>query len=265
MSRKNRTLKKIPRSTKAFRQDIQSVIGCRKDYIDTIFDKINSIEKVFDRMSVIPNRTPYTAVIVEPRVHKALPFVIKNALDGLNNDWTILILCSSININQVKPLLCERVQHKIVFDKNMTKEQYSQFCTSEYFHSLIPTETFLLFQTDSMILNPSKLEKFLKYDYVGAPWKDGVGNGGFSLRKKSKMLEIIRSVPYLGEAEDFYFCKQTSVKLYRPSVEKAKEFSVEHYFHPSPFGIHQTWVSKDYSKMVDLYPIIKVLKQKNDK
>jgi hypothetical protein len=120
------------------------------------------------------------------------------------------------------------------------------------------------------MINPAHknlIEKFIDYDYVGAPWKSiiSVGNGGFSLRKKSKMLEIIRSVPYLGEAEDFYFCKQTSVKLYRPSVEKAKEFSVEHYFHPSPFGIHQTWVSKDYSKMVDLYPIIKVLKQKNDK
>ena len=39
---------------------------------------------------------------------------------------------------------------------------------------------------------------FLEYDYVGAPWPPnqddnsyGVGNGGFSLRSKSKMLECI--------------------------------------------------------------------------
>ena len=298
-------LKKLPYSTKAVRQhNAYELLGCRKDYIDTIFDYIivdknnkivkNSIEKIYhDRISSIPHvvlpmmsiheesemienrviqdfKTPctlYTAVIIEPRVHKALPFVIKNALHGLNNDWTILILCSSININQVKTMLCERVKYKMVFDKNITKEEYSQFCASEYFHSLIPTETFLLFQTDSMILNPSKLGKFLKYDYVGAPWDhgvgNGVGNGGFSLRKKSKMLEIIKTVPYLGEAEDLYFCKQTSVKLHRPSLEEAKEFSVEYLFHPSPFGTHQTWAGKDYSKMVELYPAIKVLKHAN--
>lgn len=297
-------LKKLPYSTKAVRQnnsDQCEILGCRKDYIETIFDYIsvdknnkivNSIEKVYrDRISVIPhvvlpimpiheesekieNRViqdfkssrgkRYTAVIVEPRLHKALPFVIKNALHGLNNDWTILILCSTININQVKQLLCDRVQYNIVFDKNMTKEEYSKFCVSEYFYSLIPTETFLLFQTDSMILNPSKLGKFLKYDYVGAPWNHGVGNGGFSLRKKSKMLEIIRTVPYLGQPEDVYFCKQTSVKLYRPSIEEAKEFSVEKLFHPSPFGTHQTWIFKHYSKMVELHPMIKLLKHAND-
>lgn len=205
----------------------------------------------------------YTAVIVEPRIHKALPFVIYNALRGLNKNWSILILCSKLNINQVKPFLCNRVKCRVIFDKNITREQYSQFCISKYFHRLIPTETFLLFQTDSMILNPSKIGKFLKYDYVGAPWKDAVGNGGFSLRKKSKMIEIIQKVPYLGQAEDLYFCKQTTVPLYRPSIEEAKEFSVEQFFHPTPFGTHQPWVCKD-SKLAELYPITKVLKRLND-
>jgi len=223
------------------------------------------IQEYFKRANgVFDKHKLYTAVIIEPRIHKALPFVIDNALHGLNKDWTILILCSNTNIHKVTPLLGERVKCHIIFDKNITKEQYSEFCASEEFHQLIPTETFLLFQTDSMILNPSRVGKFLKYDYVGAPWKDGVGNGGFSLRKKSKMLEIIRTVPYLGEAEDLYFCKQTTVPLYRPSIEEAKEFSVEHYFQQTPFGTHQPWVCQDYSKLAELYPLIKVLKHKND-
>jgi hypothetical protein len=38
------------------------------------------------------------------------------------------------------------------------------------------------------------IEKFIDYDYVGAPWNSmplAVGNGGFSLRKRSTMLKII--------------------------------------------------------------------------
>lgn len=60
----------------------------------------------------------------------------------------------------------------------------------------IPTETFLIFQTDTLI-NPKYKDliyEFIDYDYVGAPWisNGDVGNGGLSLRKKSKMIEIIK-------------------------------------------------------------------------
>ena len=57
----------------------------------------------------------------------------------------------------------------------------------------------------------NKIEDFLKYDYVGAPWihlpNMNGGNGGFSLRKKSKMLEIISKNKYNNENEDVYFSK----------------------------------------------------------
>jgi len=206
----------------------------------------------------------YTAVIIEPREHKALPFVINNFLNGLNEDWSILILCSIQNEAFVNRLLTPRVYRKIIFKRNITKVEYSKICTSETFHHLIPTETFLLFQTDSLILNPAKLSPFLKYDYVGAPWpnrtENSVGNGGLSLRKKSKMLEIIRKVPYRGEPEDVYFCNQKIVTLERPSLEEAKEFSVEYFFHPAPFGTHQPWVCNNYPTLLQLYPDIKEIK-----
>ena len=41
----------------------------------------------------------------------------------------------------------------------------------------------------------------MDYDYVGAPWPEsqddnsnGVGNGGFSLRSKEKMIQVIKNV-----------------------------------------------------------------------
>ena len=40
--------------------------------------------------------------------------------------------------------------------------------------------------------NKDIINDFIGFDYVGAPLKCGlVGNGGLSLRRKSKMLEII--------------------------------------------------------------------------
>lgn len=44
----------------------------------------------------------------------------------------------------------------------------------------------LLIQHDGFVMRPfSWTDEFLRYDYIGAPWRDGVvGNGGFSLRSK---------------------------------------------------------------------------------
>ena len=33
----------------------------------------------------------YTAIIIEPRKHKAIKFVLKNAYDNLSNEWNIII------------------------------------------------------------------------------------------------------------------------------------------------------------------------------
>jgi hypothetical protein len=53
----------------------------------------------------------------------------------------------------------------------------------------------LIFQLDTLLSEQYKnnIYNFLDYDYVGAPWafNHKVGNGGLSLRKKSKMLEIL--------------------------------------------------------------------------
>ena len=51
----------------------------------------------------------------------------------------------------------------------------------------------MVFQTDSVICdeNSKLINDYMLYDYVGAPWKDAVGNGGFSLRRKSKALEMM--------------------------------------------------------------------------
>ena len=62
----------------------------------------------------------------------------------------------------------------------------------------VRTEHCLLIQWDGFVIDPGEWdERFLEYDYIGAPWPqfgdgDDVGNGGFSLRSR-KLLEACRS------------------------------------------------------------------------
>lgn len=208
----------------------------------------------------------FTALIVEPRKHKALPFVLRNFLDNLDNRWNFLICHGTENIDWITELINNdfsedkyRITLKNLNVSNVSKYDYSILLTNYDFINSIATEVFLVFQTDTLICSPYKdlINQFLDYDYVGAPWSDcvylgsmpcrGVGNGGLSLRKKSKMLEIISKFPYKnGWPEDMYFSGiigdfPSSITLYKPSVEDAKKFSIETIYSPQSFGIHNPW------------------------
>ena len=133
---------------------------------------------------------------------------------------------------------------------NLNIDDYNKLLISEKFYDYIPTEIFMVFQTDSMICPQFKdlLSDFLQYDYVGAPWEDdnlvkgNVGNGGLSIRRKSKMIEIIKNCKYNGNNEDLFFsksCKQVSIN--KPDAAKAGKFSNEITYNEESFGIHKFW------------------------
>jgi hypothetical protein len=142
---------------------------------------------------------------------------------------------------------------------NLILNQYNLLFFSHYFYDKIETETFLVFQTDTLISDKyvDTIYDFLEYDYIGAPWKfdnkddyDCVGNGGLSLRKKSKMIEMINKGGYLDEYgnphnEDRFFSdtcgNKIDISLYKPCFETASKFSVETYFSDMSFGLHKPW------------------------
>lgn len=204
------------------------------------------------KISKEADTTQFTAVIIEPRKHKALEFVLNNFLQKLDNKWNFIIYHGTHNktyIDNIIGKMPEEYQTRITMInmnvKNLTINEYSRLLTSEDFYKLIPTEVFLIFQTDSIICDNTNnaIEQFVEYDYVGAPWSDGqVGNGGLSLRRKTKMLEIIRSCPYTNGAEDLYFCKECpSVPQHTPETEIAKTFSIETIMSNHSFGVHKPW------------------------
>ena len=133
---------------------------------------------------------------------------------------------------------------------SMNKDSYNKLMMSRKLLDKIDTEMFLVVQTDSLICKQGKdlLKDFMKYDYVGAPWKgrNALGNGGFSLRRKSKMLEILEKCPTLNHNEDGFFsggCQGAEPS--KPSPEKAEEFSIETIYNEAKgksfFGIHKPW------------------------
>lgn len=182
---------------------------------------------------------------------------IKYSCRGLNFGAKILITPENIFDDFVQ----------VINIPPMNYEEYNKFIVYEL-HKYINTEFALIVQDDGFVINPEKWNnKFLEYDYIGAPFalpKDNfsyrdsfnnlvrVGNGGFSLRSK-KILEIANNLnltwePFHGyfHEDGFFVCKNRHIYeqegcKYAP-VEIAALFSHE---APTPeidgiipFGFH---------------------------
>jgi len=120
--------------------------------------------------------------------------------------------------------------------------EYNKRLTSLDFWNQFEEENILIIQHDSGILR-SGIEDYYQYDFIGAPikWLDFPSmNGGFSLRRKSAMINVIKNYHYNGlENEDLYFCKglkQLNGNL--PTFEVAKSFSCETIFNLGSLGFH---------------------------
>jgi len=149
--------------------------------------------------------------------------------------------------------------------KIKNKSEYSKFCLVDL-PKYIDSDFCLTIQHDGYIINPeSWTDKFLDFDYIGAPWptswgyKNRIGNGGFCLKSK-KFLEISyktfkdfnfntgldRSVYDISVNEDFlscnlYYDEMIANGIKFADVETASVFSIEHpilEMKEKPLGFH---------------------------
>jgi len=215
----------------------------------------------------------YTAIIIEPREHEALEFVLTNFLENLSTKWNFIIFHGNKNIDFINNLFntsLNKYKNKVKLINlkvdNLTIDDYNKLLVSKDFYDYIPTEVFLIFQTDTLICSNYKnlIDDFIKYDYSGAPWKENIinnniikydyngnsGNGGLSLRRKSKMLEILNNCQYKNEPEDVYFSKGcNNIFINKPNIEDAKLFSVESIYNNISFGVHKPWLFMNKQKL----------------
>ena len=95
---------------------------------------------------------------------------------------------------------------------------------------------------------------FLKYDYIGAPWQDGVvGNGGFNIESKAMLnakAGLDFTVDELITASDMYVCRNRKAELEEFGLkfaprDLALEFSTETFGNQWPsFGFHGRTAAK---------------------
>lgn len=177
---------------------------------------------------------------------------------------SILFTDTSLKNNNLRTVEIAAVKHMDDYDTFVFKE----------LHKHIKTDHVLIVQWDGWVVDPDAWdERFLNYDYIGAPWSfydDGyvVGNGGFSLRTK-RLLETLTNDEFAvvhNQAEDHAICRE-----YRNILEKnydikfaplklAEQFSFESYMTDNiTFGFHgvyNLWHQATDEEIVDMFKAI---------
>jgi hypothetical protein len=223
-----------------------------------------------------PNETFY----IEFRKFRHCEFIIRNVIIKLP-DWSHTIICGNLNYEFMKKmanLISPNIKIVKLDINNLNTAEYSRLLMSKEFWNNFNGEKLLLYQEDSYMFH-NRIDEFLEYDYIGAPWpidqdehinqkEYGVGNGGFSLRSKSKMIEVIEKINWkkdltLGSKlkeymkntnnyiipEDVYFSKSLLEKNIGKVAPRniALNFSQETQKSPNPLGGHNFYLADNYT------------------
>ena len=149
---------------------------------------------------------------------------------------------------------------------NIDRAKYADICCDVEFYKLFNTQFVLKMEWDSYIRKRVP-EEFFRYAYVGAPWQGYpndyqgenifkrlgnklVGNGGFSLRKVSRMIEICEgSVSRPRNVGEDVFLTNHLRDDEVPDPKLASGFSVEFVYNADPVGLHHVWTIHDIDKV----------------
>ncbi|CAF3775767.1 unnamed protein product [Rotaria sp. Silwood1] len=264
--------------------------------IFVIFIIIISNTSSSNRQLIIKNITrssdnfyPCIAVLVEFRTVDHIVAIVHNINHHIPSTWPIQIFHGKDNEAFIKnsTLASLIISGKIFLtymNETYDRGRTNQLLTDPKFWQRIRGEKILLFQIDSAMCSnsPHKITDFLQYDYIGAPWdlsfftfdrQYRVGNGGFSLRSRSKILALLALIPYDSKIpEDVWYAQNLHrVNGSIPSIEIAKTFSVESMYYVRPLGVHRfPWNCQfraDLAKtcpesmliMPDFYPAIAII------
>jgi hypothetical protein len=244
-------------------------------------------------------------VLIEPRESKLIEFVIRAAVSCLPG-WGLCVVHGTNNADFVRRVTADfpNVCYIDAGVPDLPSQAYNTLLTSELFWSSLPHEHLLFIQTDVAVLRSiAASDEIFGFDYVGAPWSYNcvacsaittkskavcghmidhkalqvlspnlVGNGGFSFRKKSRMLQACnvfrlanrdKAVEKVwGEAskdsktladvtqEDVFFSLAVSLSGGKVAPrDVALRFSIEQippvlmeWGKPSACGVHKPWV-----------------------
>ncbi len=224
-------------------------------FLEQSFDVVRRLPK-----PRVPCDSDRSVVMIEPRRHPHLEYVLRNVLYFLGNDWGLELFAGPANRTYIEELTASwgGVRIHPIDAVDLTTVEYNQLKKNPGTWRRIHAEYTLWVEPDCLLCRPG-IEQYMSFHYIGAPWHKElaispscrVGNGGLSFRHKSAMLSIAERANRDHRvilSEDVFFCVNMQLcniehpgtyKL--PTVEVAKSFAVESVFHPSPFGVHKIW------------------------
>lgn len=258
-----------------------------KDIFRKICKKLTPLINTIQLPNIKQNLINET-LFIEFRILDNIEFLVKKMIITLPC-WSHTIICGNINYNYIINLFKNTNVKIIKLDiNNNNQNNYNNLLLSKNFWNNFYGEKLLLYQEDSCIFNNNYIENFLKYDYIGAPWpkeqKDNiknVGNGGFSLRSKSKMLKVLNevdfnklnlsdnTVKYIKNSkldnipEDVFFSKSLiDFKLGQVADSiTANKFSSELIYNKDSLGGHSWFLYNNFKNIdINVYLYLKLLK-----
>lgn len=183
-------------------------------------------------MIELPN---VTVIIADTKNYGPAAYAIAKTLEQINPAMTVWLT----NIEYVHPDI-EVIQIPVI----ESKADYSRIMIKEL-HKYFNTSHCLVIQHDGYVVDAGSWdERFLEYDYIGAPWlypdpDRNVGNGGFSLRSKNLQdrLRLDDSIEIV-EPED-----EIIGRLYRRYLETVYDisFAPEELAHKFSYELHEPY------------------------
>jgi hypothetical protein len=248
----------------------EQYINCKEKFRNICIENLSYIKNI--NLPNFSENSDFESVLIEYRCMPHLEFLIRNTIIKLGEKWCHTIICGNLNY-EFMINICSTISNKINIIKtnydNLFPSDYSLFLSSLNFWNLLKGKKILIYQEDSIIFK-TNIDDFLHFDYIGAPWpehqndnKNGVGNGGISLRTKDIMIQIINTInifdtqynsstlEYMKNTnstvppEDIYFSKNIedlNIGLLADRIS-ATNFSTESIFNNNSFAGHNFWLN----------------------
>ncbi|EPE26161.1 hypothetical protein GLAREA_02073 [Glarea lozoyensis ATCC 20868] len=212
------------------------------------------------------------AFLVETRPLPHLPALFAHMISVIPAEWTFRFMGgpSALEFMRANPMLSRYEKAgKLEFldvPANYSlkdRDTISQMFTDHHLYSniLAPAEHLLVFQPDSIFCAgaPTTLNDYLEYDWIGAPWSPTAqfgGNGGLSLRKVSKIVQILEKkkrentgMPFEDEWLSRELNSLPGAKM--ATADISKTFSVESVWDETPLGYHIGWMGVHHPQIWD--------------
>ncbi|GBF99982.1 hypothetical protein Rsub_13114 [Raphidocelis subcapitata] len=237
----------------------------------------------------LPPSPSRAAVLIETKAAAKLPAVVANAAAVLPPDWRLQLFLSeaaralAAGAPELAPLLASGRAFFSPLPEGYAAVDgwwdYQTLLLSRQLWRAVAGEHVLLFQLDTAMCaaSPHKIGDYLSYDYVGAPWTrerwgDAPGgNGGLSLRRRSRMLAALDALapggpqqgggggpqegaagpPWamsaldapraVGNEDQTFSVLLAAMGAHLPTRDVARTFAVETVFYGAPFGVHKFW------------------------